>query len=64
MPDAAHAGRALTASRAAPADMKRRLLHLIEACDPYWVLTGSDPDAVGAVIIIMALAQKRLGGRA
>lgn len=64
MPDAASAARALTASRAAPADMKRRLLQLIEACEPYWVLTGSDPDAVGAVSSVMVLAQKRLGGRA
>ena len=39
--------RALAALRAAPRDFKRRLLQLIEAREPYLVLTGSDPDVAG-----------------
>jgi len=39
--------RALDALRAAPRDFKRRLLQLIEAREPYLVLTGSDPDVPG-----------------
>ena len=38
---------ALAALRAAPRDFKQRLLQLIEAREPYWVLTGSDPAVAG-----------------
>jgi hypothetical protein len=40
-------GPALAALRAATGDVKRRLLQLIDAREPYWVLTGSDPAAAG-----------------
>ncbi len=40
-------GPALDALRAAPRDFKQRLLQLIEAREPYLVLTGSDPGAAG-----------------
>ena len=40
-------GRALEALRAAPRDVKQRLLQLIDGREPYWVLTGSDPDVAG-----------------
>jgi len=39
--------RALAALRAAPDDVKRRLLQLIAGREPYWVLTGSDPEQAG-----------------
>jgi hypothetical protein len=38
---------ALAALRAAPQELKRRLLQLIDASEPYLVLTGSDPDVAG-----------------
>lgn len=40
-------GAALAALRAAPHELKRRLLVLIETREPYFVLTGSDPDVAG-----------------
>lgn len=40
-------GAALAALRAAPRDFKQRLLQLIDAREPYLVLTGSDPDVPG-----------------
>ena len=40
-------GAALAALRAAPHDFKRRLLQLIDAREPYLVLTGSDPAVAG-----------------
>jgi hypothetical protein len=39
--------RALGALRAAPGDVKRRRLQVIDAGEPYWVLTGSDPAVEG-----------------
>jgi hypothetical protein len=44
---AALSGAALAALRAAPHDLKRRLLRLIETREPYLVLTGSDPAEAG-----------------
>jgi hypothetical protein len=41
------AGAALAALRAAPHDVKQRLLQLIDAREPYLVLTGSDPELPG-----------------
>ena len=46
-PSAPLESRALAALRAAPRDFKQRLLQLIDAREPYWVLTGSDPDVAG-----------------
>ena len=40
-------GAALAALRASPRDLKRLLLRLIVAREPYLVLTGSDPDVAG-----------------